>query len=81
VALDAYTERESEGTLHANSLFQLVVESWARGKNELEVIVHETTRESRTNRHAMHNVLRPIKQFVDRRLRDRAGITSITWRE
>ena len=53
--------------------FQLVVESWARGRNELEVIVHETTCESRSNQGAMHNVLRSIKQFVDRRLRDRAA--------
>jgi len=42
--------------------------SWSRGsrENELEVILHESTRESRTNRRAMHNVLNSIKQIVDR---------------
>src|SRR4030095_8671223 len=48
VALVAYTWSGSKGTLHADSLFTLVVESWARGKNELEMIVYETTPESRT---------------------------------
>jgi hypothetical protein len=42
--------------------------SWSRGsrENELEVILHESTRESRTNRRAMHNVSNSIKQIVDR---------------
>ena len=46
--------------------FEFVVESWARGKNELEVIFHETTRESRTNQRAMHIVLNSIEPLVDR---------------
>jgi hypothetical protein len=62
VALVASTGSGSEGTLHADSLFQLVVESWARGKNELEMIVHETTPESRTIQRVMHTTLNSIKR-------------------
>jgi hypothetical protein len=60
VALVEYTRSGSEGTLHADSLFQLVVESWARGKNELEMIVHESTPESRTIQRVMHIALMSI---------------------
>jgi hypothetical protein len=35
-------------------------------ESELEVILHETTSESRTNQRAMHIVLNSIKPFVDR---------------
>ena len=50
--------------------FQL---SWSRGsrENELEVIVHETTHESRTNQRVMHTVLNSIKEIIDR---DRASV-------
>ena len=50
--------------------------SWSRGsrENELEVIVHETTHESRTNQRVMHIVLNLIMQIVDRRSRSRASV-------
>jgi len=35
-------------------------------ENELEVIVHETTHESRTNQRVMHIVLNSIMPIVDR---------------
>jgi hypothetical protein len=36
-------------------------------ENELEVILHETTRESRTNQHVLHDVLNSISSWsIDR---------------
>src|SRR5262249_41035213 len=40
--------------------FPVVVESCARGRNELEVIVHESTPESRTIQRVMHIALMSI---------------------
>jgi hypothetical protein len=74
VALVAYTWSGSEGTLHADSLFQLVVGSLARGKNELEMIVHETMPESRTIQHVMHTAMNWIKRpWSIAHVRDRVG--------
>jgi len=49
-------------------------------ENELEVILHESTRESRTNQRVMHTVWNSIEQIVDRSLSDDAINRVITRR-